>query len=309
MRLLSASAAVLVALTSAPALAAAPPRLTLSGGAQLPYHASHSLSGAREPTSAVVVVHGTGRNAKGYYDRMVSAAGGTARRTVIIAPHFQTKDDRPAPRDAYWANGGAHSWKDGGDAEQPRGLSSFTAMDELLRVLADKGRFPSLGKITLVGHSAGGQFAQRYAAGSRVAGELRIGVGFAVANPSSYLYLSPQRPLGVGSCREYDDYKYGLQRRNPYLATPSAEQIRGWYGARRVTYLLGERDTERDGSLDTDCPAEVQGRNRFERGSAYFAAIQRQFPAAPHRKVTVPGVGHDSGGMFSSAQGRTVIFG
>ncbi|RZS43139.1 hypothetical protein EV193_102115 [Herbihabitans rhizosphaerae] len=53
-------------------------------------------------TRAVVVVHGTGRNADEYYDSMLRTAtdAGAERDTVIIAPRFQTDEDSPADSDA-----------------------------------------------------------------------------------------------------------------------------------------------------------------------------------------------------------------
>jgi hypothetical protein len=57
--------------------------------------------------------------------------------------------------DAYWTDSGRNSWKDGGGALAPAGLSSFKVMDEVLTALADNDQFPGLTKITLVGHSAG----------------------------------------------------------------------------------------------------------------------------------------------------------
>lgn len=39
-----------------------------------------------------------------------------------------------------------------------RRVSSFAAIDEVLHILADKTLFPNLTRVTIVGHSAGGQF-------------------------------------------------------------------------------------------------------------------------------------------------------
>ncbi|MGQ0842488.1 hypothetical protein [Actinokineospora sp.] len=286
-------------------------RLKLNSGAQLPYYGTYPLAGATAPTGAVIVVHGTGRNAKGYFERMVQAAGNFGPRTQIVAPWFQTKDEKPASGDAYWTNGGDQSWKDGGNAVRPNGLSSFETMDDILRTLADKARFPNLTKVTLVGHSAGGQFVQRYAAGGRAPAAITgIEFSFVVANPSSYLYLDSKRPIqsGLGSCPEYNDYKYGLKRRNAYLAKSTDAQIRDQYSTRKVTYLLGEKDVLQDDSLDLDCPAKAQGKNRFDRGSKYFAAIRLAFPSAPHKMTTVRRVGHDSEAMFTSPEGKAAIF-
>ncbi len=290
-------------------------RLTLSSGATLPYYHTYPLSGSDAAKQAVVVVHGTGRNAQGYFESMVAAAkqAGAESSAAVIAPWFQTEEENPEGNDAYWTNGGTTSWKDGGGAVEPEGLSSFATVDELVRVLADKARFPNLTRITLVGHSAGGQFVQRYAAGGRAPAQLSgVTVRYVAANPSSYLYLDAHRPVDDGlpdSCPAYDDYKYGMQHRNAYLAALSADQLVDQYVHRDVTYLLGGDDVHHDHGIDLECPAMAQGDNRLERGRAYYAAVHRSYPSAPHRLVEVPGVGHDHDAMFSSEQGRTAIFG
>ncbi|WP_394846442.1 alpha/beta hydrolase [Pendulispora brunnea] len=287
-------------------------RLSLKSGAKLPYYHTHSLDGSTQATQAVLVIHGTGRNARGYFDSMVTAAehAGAAENTIILAPWFQTDEDDPARGDAYWTNGGDSSWKDGGGAVSPRGVSSFEAVDEMLHALGDKSRFPNLTRISMVGHSAGGQFVQRYAAGGRAPEEIEgVTFKFVPANPSSYLYLSRERPRSTGSCEGYNDYKYGLDHRNAYMGALTEQQIRDRYTKRRVSYLLGTKDVNQDHSIDTDCSAKVQGKNRFERGKAYYAAIKKDYPSAPHDRVDVPGIGHDNDAMFDSTEGRNAIFG
>ncbi|WP_328603954.1 hypothetical protein OG943_28245 [Amycolatopsis sp. NBC_00345] len=105
-----------------------------------------------------------------------------------------------------WTNGDETSWKDGGDSVSPAGISSFTVVDEILAGLADKQHFPDLTRITLIGHSAGGQFIQRYAvAGAAPAKLPGVSFHYVTANPSSYLYFTPDRPVGQGlpgSCPE-----------------------------------------------------------------------------------------------------------
>lgn len=287
-------------------------RFALPSGATLPYYGSHSLAGATEVTDVVVVVHGTGRNAQEYFGSIAVPAD-ERPRTAVVAPWFQTDEDDPEDDDAYWTNGDDTSWKIGGGAIEPDGLSSFEVADDLLRALGDKAGFPNLTRITLVGHSAGGQFVQRYAAGGRAPAELLgVDIRFVAANPSSYLYLSPERPVDEDlpdSCPGYDEYKYGLQDLNDYLGAVTADRIREQYIGRRVTYLLGEEDVEQGGSLDTSCAARAQGEHRLERGRAYFSTIEARFPAAPHTELLVPGVGHDHEEMFNSAQGVDAIFG
>ncbi len=57
----------------------------------------------------------------------------------------------------------------------------------------------------------------------------------------------------------------------------------------------------RDDDFETDCVAEAQGNNRFQRGRFYYAFMQRFFPSAQHDRVVVPEVGHDHDAMFNSA--------
>ena len=82
-------------------------------------------------------------------------------------------------------------------------LSSFAVADRLLAELSDAKRFPNLRRIVLAGHSAGGQFVNRYVAVGRLgesgAGPARrLEYRFLVANPSSYLYLDGRRPVAGG---------------------------------------------------------------------------------------------------------------
>ncbi|MBB4689489.1 alpha/beta fold hydrolase [Amycolatopsis jiangsuensis] len=287
----------------------------LAGGGEIPYLASYPLTGASTVTEAVVVIHGAGRNADGYFERMVEATGdaGAGDRTEIVAPHFQTSDDDPGDDEVTWTNGGDTSWKDGGDSVSSPRVSSFTVVDEILAKLADRKAFPKLARITLAGHSAGGQFTQRYAAGGKAPARLTgVSFHFVPANPSSYLYFTPDRPVAGGlpdSCPGYDDYKYGLKQLNPYLSGYPAGALARQYTAREVTYLLGGDDVHQDHGIDQSCEAEAQGHHRLERGENYFSALHKACPDAPHEQVLVPGVGHDSGAMFDSEPGRNALFG
>jgi pimeloyl-ACP methyl ester carboxylesterase len=292
-----------------------PDRISLESKSTLPYYGTYSLSHGAAVTRAVVVVHGINRNAQDYFgsiDRAVTNFD-VSENTIIVAPRFQIeKDAEREDDDACWTDSGRNSWKDGGGAVAPVGLSSFNVMDEVLTALADKGRFPRLTRITLIGHSAGGQFTQRYAAAGRAPDTLRgVTIGYVIANPSSYLYLNSYRPTGenlLESCPGYNDYKYGLERRNDYCRVLNDERIRQQYISRRVTYLLGSADVDQDDDLETVCAANVQGRTRFERGRLYYSAIRTFFPSAQHDMVIVPEVGHDHDAMFNSPQGKRAIF-
>jgi hypothetical protein len=275
------------------------------------------ITGSAAATHAVVVIHGTGRNAAGYFASMMSAAtkAGVVGHTLVIAPWFKTRKDKPNRDEAVWTSDG---WKQGDAATKPTGVSSFAVTDHLLATLADRVLFPNLRWITVSGHSAGGQFTQRYAtfglAPNRLPG---IFVNFVAANPSSFLYFSPIRPSRNGgfatpsasACPGFDNYKYGLAKRSGYVAALTPVQAERSYVSRRVTLLTGGSDTTDNGDEDTTCQAMLEGSNRAKRSANYFAYIRTIAPNAPHNRVVIPGVGHDGDAMFASLLAWPSLFG
>jgi hypothetical protein len=272
----------------------------------------------------VVMVHGSGRNACGSAAAGVEAArrAGTLPDTLVIAPHFITTEEPAAadePDRLYWSTGG---WQVGSNSravphDRPWRMSSFAVVDDLVRTSA--AVLPDLDDTVIAGHSAGGQFVNRYATSTRVAGHAR----FVIANPSSYLYLDARRFSGdtfavpsmeqVAACPDYDTYKYGMNGLYAYLNAVGPETLRAQYEAREVTYLLGELDTDADDpSLDTRCAAELQGRHRFERGQRYHASLGHVYGSwvyARHTLTSVPDAGHGVRAMFTSAEGIEALFG
>jgi hypothetical protein len=78
-------------------------------------------------------------------------------------------------------------------------VSSYAAVDRIIRILGDSTRFPNLEAVVVAGHAAGGQYVHRFAATSPVEDELpHLRFRYIVANPSTYLYLGPERPAGDG---------------------------------------------------------------------------------------------------------------
>lgn len=301
-------------------------RLPLSSGTNLPYYHTHPLSGAVEVEQAVIVVHGVQANAADYFNTMValSSRAGVQATTIIIAPRFQVAADGPEPHDAVWPS--HSSWGAGGKSTAPsegaggkkKRISSYAAMDEMLQILGDADRFPNLTRVTLVGHSGGGQLVHRYAIGGRAPDAMRAGVRvrFVAANPSSYLYFTADRPVHddattttTSSCQGYNDYKYGLDGRNVYMRELTGQELGERYARRRVTYLLGTDDVYQNHDIDMSCKAKVQGEHRLARGKNYYASIKKLFPSAVHEQIDVPGVGHDQEKMFGSEQGCAAIFG
>jgi len=151
---------------------------------------------------------GDSQHADFAHDAVAGAAAVAGLTDVlVVAPHFLEEPELVAlgdpPGVSFWGEG----WQQGNrsrstDAHpRPVTVSSFTVVDRMLRRLANRSAFPNLERVVVAGHSAGGQFTNRFAAGSRVAPELQEAgidvVHFVIANPSSYLYLSSERPVPV----------------------------------------------------------------------------------------------------------------
>jgi len=299
-------------------------RLSLGAGV-LPLYLSHDwdkpLPGI---TRAVIVLHGRRRDADTYWHaagNAASAGGSAAHGSLLIVPQFLADVDvrhhRLPPEMTHWT---LESWMGGGPAEGPAPISSFDALDAVLARLGDRVRFPALRTIVVAGHSGGGQVAQRYAVlgrGGDPLGAVGVAVRYVVANPSSYVYFSADRPQGNGgfapfpteACPGFDDWKYGMNALPPYAGPTPPAALEAAFVRRQVIYLWGDEDTDRDQpALDKSCAAAAQGPHRLARGQAYFAYLKARHPDLAHRAMVVPGVGHDGDAMFSSAPGLAALF-
>ena len=266
-------------------------------------------------TRALIMVHGVNRDADNYFRSATAAAflADALEDTIVIAPRFTSNatgacKDALQPNEVSWSCSG-DSWKSGGIALNNEKLTSFDFVDEILRKLARKEVFPSLRVIVVAGHSAGGQFANRYAMANRVHETLGAPVTYVVANPSSYAWLDATRPAEeiVAKCPLYDRWPYGFINRTGYAGPTPDEQLRKQLASRPVTYLLGELDTLPIGGFDQSCPAMAQGPTRRARGEA-FADHMNQKYGAQHSKVLVPFCGHNGRCMFTSEQALAVLF-
>lgn len=279
----------------------------------------------------VIVIHGDSRNPDNYADYAVesaiSAGAHPESSTLILAPHFKADSDITANdnNQIYWSESG---WKQGNSSQispyaRPWRMSSFEVLDRL--IVQAKQSSPSIKSVVIIGHSAGGQFVNRYAATTAVASDPALsGVSFRfiAANPSSYLYFNSMRWHGstfspltsqeLGSCSNADTYKYGLNGLNSYASIAGSAQIPQRYASRKVFLLLGDKDTDpNDTALDVSCAAEWQGAYRYQRGNIYFDFLKAYYGSIPslHSKVIVPGVAHNGHDMINSSQGQLVIFG
>ncbi|MEE4379217.1 MAG: hypothetical protein V2J55_17140 [Candidatus Competibacteraceae bacterium] len=282
---------------------------------------------------AVVVIHGSDRNADDYYYRIRNAVEteDMFENTLIVAPRFPEPSDPVADDMLYWdgGDGEQQGWRGGQDSVNGPGVSSFSVIDVILQEINDN--FPNIKVVTVVGHSAGGQVVQRYAAINVKEDDLRddLKVKYVVANPSTYMYLWDDRPdllyafeddpmQNCDSIVTYNTYYYGLAGLPwslPYAfwsyedlyPLETVALIRDQLTLREVYVMLGTADTQTGGGLVNSCEAKAQGPNRYERGLNYFDHIINHYPDTNHELVEIANVGHNSNAMFNSRKGRELL--
>jgi pimeloyl-ACP methyl ester carboxylesterase len=291
-------------------------------------------------TRALVMVHGAGRNADHYFETATAAGflAGALGNTVIIAPRFAAGRDTVAANEILWPERG-DTWRSGGNSPSNPTISAFDFVDEILRKLADKKTFPNLTKIVVTGHSAGGQFANRYEMSNKVDGKLPgVSISYAVANPSSYAWPAAVRPLPTGNADPADAYKEalgpngekvntqftygpfdstrvprynhwpaGLQDRSGYTAQMTDDQLKKQLVSRPTTYLLGQVDVLPLGGFDSSPSAMAQGPTRRARGEAFFKYVNDSL-GAKHNAIIVPECGHNDRCIFTTDIVFPVIF-
>jgi pimeloyl-ACP methyl ester carboxylesterase len=275
-------------------------------------------------TRAIVIFHGIKRNAGTYFrsaNEAVQSAGNEGRGTIVIAPQFLREEDAAAFHlDAGVLRWHHERWEGGANATGPAPISSFDAIDAVLAQLADRSLFPDLVQVVLAGHSGGAQVLQRYAVvgrGEAALTKVGVRVRYVIANPSSYVYFSEDRPLSAtsfarytGSCKGFNRWKYGAEEAPPYVGQDSFVNMEERYCRRDVIYLLGTADTDpHHPDLDVSCEGEAEGPHRFARGTAYFAYLKSRHPENFSQRLwEVPGIAHDERGMFHSACGMEALF-
>ena len=321
---LSLPAAAIAAPCTMPAAACAE-WIALGGGtARSLVYRSYPLNARNDRIRrALVIVHGSDRDAQGYFEIGLAAArlAGALDDTLVISPRFASRDgvscsDRLAAEEVNWPCEG-NSWRSGGVAAGTT-LTSFDLADEILRRAGARTVFPNLQVVVITGHSAGGQFVTRYEMANRVHDTLGVQLRYVVANPSSYAYPDSTRPATVKgktdfrrfkgrSCDSYDRWPYGLAERTGYAKTATVDELRKQLIERPTTYLLGERDVRPVDGFDASCAAMAQGATRLARGRA-FAAYLNQRLGARHAVKIVPDCGHDAVCMFTADSALGVLF-
>jgi hypothetical protein len=297
------------------------------------YASNHPIAEPNKKiTQLVIYIHGARRNGLDYYEwgeKAVNAAN-KQEETLFFSPQFNSeKDLEDHKHDAthlFWEK---NNWRIGDQSvssekrAMAESFSSFSLIDSVIARACNQKLFPNLKKITVVGHSAGGQFVSRYVGMTSLPNTLKgYKFNFIVMNPSTYLYLDDRRPVqtdkglafvkpDAAGCQTYNDYPRGMANLNPYAALVGVETITQQFLKRDIAYILGEKDVNvNDSSLDKSCEGNMQGRFRLERGQFYYAYIQL---FAKKKKVhqidVVPDVAHDGDKMVNSQAARKFMFG
>ena len=313
-----------------------------SSGARSMVYATQSLT---KPDAhirrALIMVHGTLRNADHYFTTATGAAflAKAQGDTLVIAPAFHSAGgeckDTLAPHEVNWSCGG-DSWRSGGKAVSDPDLTSFDFVDAILRRLADKKTFPNMQAIVVAGHSAGGQFVHRYQMANRVHETLGAPVSYVVANPSSYAWPDVTRPLPEGDgapaaaargwesetvhtnftygpfadaakTPRYDLWPYGFEQRTGYVAGETEAQLKAQLAKRPTTYLLSQVDTLPLGGFDASPNAMAQGATRRARGEAFVKFLNEHL-GGQARAIIVPECGHNDRCVYTTDEVLKVIF-
>ena len=196
--------------------------------------------------------------------------------TLVVVPIFQMSKEHLRPSEPLWTS----AWEIGAQSVGDDSISSGQVVDELLGQVARKGHFPDLKEIVLVGYGAAATFVNRYVAG----GEPLEGVELThlVVNATSYLYLDNLRPIegsegfavpDPAACPDFNHYRYGLEKRNPYMRRLSADTLRRNMRRRRAIYVVSTAEAKE--KVEPTAAERVQGITRFERASNYWRYIQR----------------------------------
>lgn len=327
--------------------------LTLdANGSRSFVYRTHSLTSVNEKIEKVVVViHGQGRNADGYFRHMLAAGflADALNNTLIISPRFASNNgksclDQLEDKEVGWVCSGSESWRSGGNRAKGSGsdLNSFDFMDAILLKLSNEKTFPNLKSIVIAGHSAGGQYVNRYQFANRLheklASERRIQVSYVIGNPSSYTYPEALRPTknavpsnvsaeapgyvpvppkaaepafvsfkDKNSCTTFNQWPYGLENKKGYVTGIADTQLKSQLSTRPATYLLGELDILPLYGFDDSCAAMAQGPTRLARGFAYAKFVNDTFKAN-HKAVMVNACGHDARCMFTSETALPILF-
>ncbi|PWN47433.1 hypothetical protein IE53DRAFT_294175, partial [Violaceomyces palustris] len=247
--------------------------------------------------------------------------GVNKENVLLIGICWLNEDDRSAGSvkdgEIYF---GRNLWQRGGSSVGPKfsdgsRISSYQVADRLLDWLFDKKIFPNLNQVSLVGHSLGAQFVQRYAMLKKTR-PYDPNLRFWVGNPGSFVWPSDRRPLVNESCERPLDWPYGLNNLSsiPKYARRDVEASKDGvvqrFLTRKVHYAFALLD---NGQGDTHCQSMLQGWNHLDRGCKYVQELAQvtgegDFPFPTQTVDFVANTSHQDFPMMSTNSSLRRIF-
>ncbi|WP_108807620.1 T9SS type A sorting domain-containing protein [Aquimarina spinulae] len=288
---------------------------------ELPYWRNLSIGTKRNNiTNAIIAFHGINQYGKSVYNNIRSAAisEGQLSNTIIVSPIMMELDhinyyNLNTNKYPYWTR----RWKFGDLSQNSNRVSSFTVIDELIKVLIRNN--PNLETLTITGFSAGGQMINRYAGGGRIPNTIpsRVKVQFVSYAPSIYLYPGRYRRIAGTenqfatpntSCSNYNDYEFGVGGNlNSYMRATGVSNIKSNMTNRTVYQMVGSEDTGTK-FLDVRCGAKLQGDNRYHRARIYTNYVKRYYMRNNNKKLLVANGYAHSARAYRASNVRKVFF-
>jgi len=292
----------------------------------LPYNSHHEVAKKNKKlTRLLIAIHSSSYNANEYLANSYALAKemGEENTTLIFAPHFLPASKIPDTSRAdhiYWEVYPFAGTSKGVVYGTKARISPYEILDRIIDQLTAYHK--NIKEVVIFGHSAGGQFVNRYAGYSRFKKE-GIKLKYIVLAPSSYLYFDKNRAVEGETerfaipkmpAKKYNRWKYGLDdpyalfRRNGVTAKSFTKQ----YQNANITYLVGSKDNNPNHkSLDKREAAKLQGATRLERAQIYYNYLQFYFGKAitnRQKLYIIQGVGHNSKKLMNSKEGRQALF-
>eukprot|EP01084_Bolivina_argentea_P010648 19847_1 len=240
----------------------------------------HSNTPSSTNARAVFAIHASGQKYVHSYHWIKKAAhisglSSSMDSLMIIAPQFASVGKGKCnlnSHEACWTVWPYWSW--GYDSKNTEGakISSFEIMDKLItKIFSDHNNIKTA---VVIGHSAGGQFVQRYALMNKLTDNMNKKIHFIGVNPSTYAYPNSKRWINSEFKRptsteqnacvkqlkgieikgtEYNNWPFGVTKdasdseKGIYIqkkigTNTEWNKVRTRYIKQRVTYIAGSVD-------------------------------------------------------------------
>lgn len=231
----------------------------------------------RRGNSVFIAFSGFDRDAESFRNDLASMAD--TYNVLVACPEFT---DKKFPGACWYQEADISDKDEIGGIIHKRSAWTFSVVDDIISEVLE--RSGARGKVILFGHSAGGQLMHRYSLLSGSAAADMV----VVAN--SGWFTMPDRTI---------DFPYGIKN------ISVSDELLSESFKQPVLVLLGGDDIHRSRVFKKTPEAEAQGKNRMERGKAYFARCKKE---AAHLVVDfnwkldiIDGVAHDGKGMAEGA--------